>query len=55
MKADERFMAGADAITREIALYLIAFFSTIACSALVARFDFSWTGAIRVLAMLAGT
>ena len=48
-KPDERFMAGSPAITREITLYLAAFFATIAGSALAAEFDLSWSGAIRAL------
>lgn len=54
MKHDERFMAGADAITREICLYLAAFFSAIALSALAAHFDLSWPAAIRALAAFTG-
>lgn len=54
MKADERFMAGSPAITREIALYLAVFFATIAGSALAAEFDLSWPAAIRLLASITG-
>ena len=53
MKADERFTAGSPAITREIALYLAAFFATIAGSALAAELDLSWPAAIRLLAYIA--
>ena len=54
MKSDERFMAGSPAITREIAVYLAAFFATIAGSALAAELDLSWPAAIRLLASIAG-
>lgn len=53
-KADERYLAGSPAITREIAIYLAAFFATIAGSALAAELDLSWPAAIRLLASLTG-
>lgn len=54
MKGDERFMHGPGEITREIVIYLAAFFSAIALSALAAHFDISWPAAIRALASITG-
>ena len=54
MKGDERFLHGPGEITREIVIYLAAFFSTIALSALAAEFDLSWLDAIRALAAITG-
>lgn len=53
-KADERFMAGSPAITREIAIYLAAFFFGICGTSLFAALIDHWPTAIRVLAALAG-
>ena len=39
---------------RELSIYLVAFFATLAFSHIAARADWSWPAAIRFIASLAG-